>query len=69
MESTTINCAEACVNGCVLGDRCPNKQYAAQALTFMESTSLDEMHAIAEEALRKKMMQRMSEPPKWIIPD
>ena len=69
MESTTINCAEACVNGCVLGDRCPNKQYVTNALKFMESTSLDEMHAIAEEALRKKMMQRMSEPPQWIIPE
>lgn len=62
---TTINCAEACVNGCVLGDKCPNLQYVAQASKFIEETSLDQMLEIADEALRKKM----TAPPKWIIPD
>jgi len=62
---TQINCAEACVNGCVLGDQCPNKEYAAKASKFIKETSLDKMHEIAEAARRKKMM----EPPKWVIPD
>lgn len=62
---TQINCAEACVNGCVLGDQCPNKEYAAKASNFIKETSLDKMHEIAEAARRKKMM----EPPKWVIPD
>jgi hypothetical protein len=62
---TTINCAEACVNGCVLGDKCPNLQYVAQASKFIEETSLDQMLEIADEALRKKM----TAPPKWIVPD
>jgi hypothetical protein len=62
---TTIKCAEACVNGCVLGDKCPNLQYVAQASKFIEETSLDQMLEIADEALRKKM----TAPPKWIIPD
>lgn len=61
----TINCAEACVNGCVLGDQCPNKDYKSQASKFIQEKSLDEMLAIAEEALRKKR----TAPPQWILPE
>ncbi|WP_190484148.1 hypothetical protein [Microcoleus sp. FACHB-831] len=61
----TVNCAEACVNGCILGDKCPNKENAAAASNFINNTSLDKMLEIAEEARRKKL----TEPPKWIIPD
>lgn len=64
-NETTVNCVEACVNGCVLGDKCPNLQYVAQATQFIQETSVDQMHDIAEAAFRKKM----SEPPKWVIPD
>ncbi len=64
MEST-VNCAEACVNGCILGDKCPKKEYAIDASKFISETSLDKMHEIAEEARRKKLMQ----PPQWVIPD
>ncbi|MBD0346826.1 MAG: hypothetical protein ICV63_18770 [Coleofasciculus sp. Co-bin14] len=64
MEST-VNCAEACVNGCILGDKCPNKEYVAETSKFLQETSLDRMHEIAEEARRKKLMQ----PPQWVIPD
>jgi len=60
-----INCAEACVNGCVLGDKCPHKEYAAEASKFIQNTSLDQMLDIAEEAVKKKR----EEPPKWVIPD
>jgi hypothetical protein len=61
----TVNCAEACVNGCILGDRCPNRENLADTAKFIAETSLDDMHAIAEAALRRKMM----EPPKWILPE
>jgi hypothetical protein len=60
-----INCAEACVNGCVLGDRCPHREHAAQASKFIQETSLDKMIEIAEIARMKKL----HEPPKWVIPD
>lgn len=60
-----INCAEACVNGCVLGDECPNLEYKAQATKFIEETSLDKMLEMAEEAIRKKRTQ----PPQWILPE
>jgi hypothetical protein len=60
-----VNCKKECVNGCVLGDRCPNKEYAAEASKFIEGTSLDKILEMAEAARLKKM----TEPPKWIIPD
>lgn len=65
MEPTQINCAEACKNGCVLGDQCPNLQYRDQATKFIESTSLDRMLEIAEERIKR----RMTEPPKWVFPE
>jgi hypothetical protein len=64
MDLPEINCAEVCVNGCVLGDNCPNLQYKEQAAKFIQETSLDDMLAIAEEAVRKKMMA----PSQWILP-
>ncbi|MDJ1179328.1 hypothetical protein PJF56_10675 [Roseofilum sp. BLCC_M91] len=60
-----IDCAKACVNGCVLGDRCPHREYAQQASNFIKDTSLDRMLDIADEAVRKKRMA----PPQWVIPD
>ncbi len=63
--SQTVNCAVECVNGCILGEDCPNKEYANQASEFVQTVSIDKMHEIAEAARLKKMM----EPPKWVIPD
>jgi hypothetical protein len=60
-----INCAEACVNGCILGDKCPNIEVREATSKFIDETSLDQMLEIAAERLRKKM----SEPPKWILPE
>ena len=60
-----INCAEACVNGCVLGDKCPNIEFRESTSKFIEDTSLDKMLEMAEERLRKKI----TEPPKWVFPE
>jgi hypothetical protein len=68
-EMETVNCAEVCVNGCVLGDKCPNLAYKDQASKFIEETSLDQMLNMAQEAVRKKMTERASQPPKWILPE
>ncbi len=65
MSPDNVNCAVDCVNGCVLGDRCPNKEYQQEASKFIEETSLDKMLEMAEIARMKKL----SEPPKWVIPD
>ncbi|MEO1353082.1 MAG: hypothetical protein AAFW84_30695 [Cyanobacteria bacterium J06635_15] len=64
-----INCAKDCINGCMLGDDCPNKEYTSQASKFIEETSLDQMLNMADAAVRKKMMQRAMEPPKWVFPE
>jgi hypothetical protein len=48
-----INCKEACVNGCVLGDRCPNLKYLAEARQFIQSTSVDKMIEISTERFNK----------------
>ena len=52
MVENTVDCAVACVNGCVLGDKCPKREYAAATSDFIENTSLDKMLEIAEEAVR-----------------
>ena len=64
MEAT-VNCAQACVNGCVLGEKCPHREYAAAASNFIKETSLDKINEIAQEAQRKKLTQ----PPQWVFPD
>ncbi|MEL6603221.1 MAG: hypothetical protein AAFP20_08350 [Cyanobacteria bacterium J06614_10] len=64
-----INCAEACKDGCVLGDKCPHKDAQAQASKFIENTSLDTMLEMAEEAVRRKRMERAQEGPKWVFPE
>ncbi|MGI8504873.1 MAG: hypothetical protein ACR2LR_27655 [Hassallia sp.] len=60
-----INCAEACVNGCVLGDKCPNLEFKEATSQFIGETSLDKILEIAEAARLKKL----TEPPKWILPE
>lgn len=60
-----VNCKVECVNGCVLGEECPNREYAQNTTKFINNTSLDKMIEIAEIARRKKL----TEPPKWVIPD
>ncbi len=64
-----VDCATACVNGCVLGDACPNREFAAEASQFIEKTSLDDMLAMAQEAVRKKQIECTSQPTEWVIPD
>ncbi len=65
METNTINCSEACKNGCVRPDDCQNQAHVQSASKFINETSLDKMHEIAEEARRKKM----TAPPQWVIPE
>ncbi|MBN4005716.1 hypothetical protein [Nostoc sp. LPT] len=60
-----INCAVACVNGCVLGNKCPNIEFRESATKFIEETPLDKMLELAQERLHKKM----TEPPKWVFPE
>lgn len=63
--SKTVNCQVECVNGCILGEECPNKEFVAETSQFIQNTSLDKILEMAEIARLKKI----SAPPKWIIPD
>ncbi|MDA0267960.1 MAG: hypothetical protein O2890_06405 [Cyanobacteria bacterium] len=64
-----VNCAADCTNGCILGEDCPNQEYTQQAARFIENTSLDKILEMADEAVRRKMIERASQPRKWIIPE
>jgi hypothetical protein len=64
-----VNCAVDCRDGCVLGEDCPNLKYTAEATKFIEDTPLDKMLEMADEAVRRKMIERASQPPKWVLPE
>lgn len=61
----TVNCEIECINGCILGEQCPNQAFVQETSKFIENTSLDKILEMAELARLKKL----TEPPKWIIPD
>ncbi len=65
----TVNCAVDCKEGCALGNDCPNLKYTAEASKFIADTSLDKILELADEAVRRKVMERASQPPKWILPE
>ena len=65
MTEKQVNCQIECVEGCILPDNCPNQGYVVETTKFIEDTSLDKMLEMAEIARLKKL----SEPPKWVIPD
>ncbi|MEM9266360.1 MAG: hypothetical protein AAGA46_12615 [Cyanobacteria bacterium P01_F01_bin.13] len=44
-------------------------KYVKEAANFIENTSLDKMLEMAEEAVRKKMIARATEPRKWVMPE
>ncbi|MBD1875419.1 hypothetical protein H6F75_18205 [Nodosilinea sp. FACHB-131] len=64
-----INCAVDCKDGCVLGNDCPNLKYTDEASKFISDTPLDKMLEMADEAVRRRMMERASRPPKWVLPE
>ena len=65
MTEKKVNCQVECVNGCILPDECPHQEYVEETSKFIEDTSLDKMLEMAEIARLKKL----TEPPKWVIPD
>ncbi len=66
---TEINCTVDCASGCVLGDQCPHQGEQQKASEFIENTSLDDMLAMAAEAVRRRQLERASEGPKWVFPE
>jgi hypothetical protein len=64
-----VNCAVECVNGCKLGADCPHQEHGIAASKFIESTSLDAILALSEEALRRRAMERSAAPSQWVFPE
>ncbi len=69
IKTMAVNCAVDCKDGCVLGNDCPNLKYTAEASKFIADTSLDDLLAMADGAVRRKMLERASQPPKWVLPE
>lgn len=61
MEEDKINNPEIKTNDSGVDE----KSYVEAASKFIEETSLDKMHEIAEAARLKRLM----EPPKWVFPE
>ncbi|NJR65413.1 MAG: hypothetical protein HC772_09005 [Leptolyngbyaceae cyanobacterium CRU_2_3] len=65
LNPATIDCETACVNGCRLGENCPNLEFRERTSKFIQDTPLDQILAIAEEALRRKS----AAPTQWVFPE
>lgn len=55
-----VNCAETCINGCILGPDCPHLEYRQAASKFINERSMDELLDIAAESVRKKFLEGVS---------
>ena len=52
VETKPIDCSLLCKDGCSQPDRCQNAAHVQSASKFINATSLDDMHEIAESARR-----------------
>jgi hypothetical protein len=59
MTNQEINCAEACVNGCILGEACPHREYLAAALKFVAEHDLDELVAVAQNSAPQRLLRQL----------
>jgi diaminopimelate epimerase len=58
MAAAGIDCAVACVNGCQRPDACPSAAARARALELINSSSLDELVALASNSLESRTRAR-----------
>ncbi len=50
----TIDCATACANGCVLGDQCPHREAAKEAVSYIMNTDWETLMKKAEDRVRRQ---------------
>ncbi|MEN9218220.1 MAG: hypothetical protein Q6K81_04760 [Gloeomargarita sp. DG02_5_bins_242] len=55
----TVDCATACVNGCVLGEACPHREHLAAALKFVAETDLDRMVEVAQASAPQRLLRQL----------
>ena len=58
-QAAAIDCAVACVQGCVRPEACPNAEARARVQQLLERRSLDELVAIATNSLEDRLMGRL----------
>jgi len=58
-QAAAIDCAVACVQGCVRPEACPNAEARARVQQLLEMRSLDEFVAIATNSLEDRLMGRL----------
>jgi diaminopimelate epimerase len=56
----TIDCATACVNGCLRPEHCPSAEARARAMALLQNTSLDGLVTMASESLEARTRARFS---------
>ena len=54
----TLDCATACVNGCVRPDDCPSAEARARAMALLERSSLDDLVNLAADSLESRTRAR-----------
>jgi len=58
-QAAAIDCAVACVQGCVRPEACPNAEARARVQQLLEGRSLDELVAIATNSLEDRLLGRL----------
>ena len=57
-ESQAVDCATACVNGCVRPEACPSAEARARAMALLERSSLDDLVTLASDSLESRTRAR-----------
>ncbi|MFZ9229459.1 MAG: diaminopimelate epimerase [Prochlorococcaceae cyanobacterium] len=55
----SVDCATACVNGCVRPDDCPSAEARARAMALLERSSLDDLVNLAADSLESRTRARI----------
>jgi diaminopimelate epimerase len=56
----TVDCATACINGCLRPENCPSAEARARAMALLQNTSLDGLVTMASESLEARTRARFS---------
>ncbi len=63
----TIDCVTACVNGCVLGEQCPHREAAKEAVNYIMNTDWETLMQKAEDRVKGRAPAGESQDPLSVI--
>ena len=58
-DGPAIDCAKACINGCLRPDACPSAEARARAMALLERSSLDDLVTLASDSLENRTRSRL----------